>query len=115
MAKRTVKTGLATYVNAKGDAGCIGFQGEEVDVHADDVERFDSLNEQPGGDDPYPAEQRFPVSLVSPAAGEETSGTGSGLNTTVTEDDVAESDAGDDVKADKDLDSGTTSRRSSKK
>jgi hypothetical protein len=95
MPKRTVKTALATYVNAKGVAGCIGFQGEEVDVHSDDVERFDELNVQPGGDEPYEEPRASVNMLTSPGA--ENSGTDSGLNTAVSEDDVAESTAGDDT------------------
>ena len=98
MAKRTIKTGIATYVNAKGVVGCYGFQGEEVDVHADDLDRFDSLNEQPGGDEPYEP-QRAEVSLISPAAGPETSGRASGLNTAVDEEsDDAKSTAEQDAK-----------------
>jgi hypothetical protein len=98
MAKRTVKIGLMTYTNAKGDAGCVGFRGDEVDVHADDVERFDELNENPGGDEPYEP-QRAEVSLISPGAGPELSGTGSGLNTVVDEDsDDAKSTAEQDAK-----------------
>lgn len=85
MAKRTVKTGIATYVNAKGVAGTIAFQGDEVDVHPDDVERFDSLNEQPGGDEPHDPGRASVDMYSSPAAGAETSGTGSGLNTEVAE------------------------------
>lgn len=86
MPKRTVKTGLATYRDADGAFGAVGFRGEEVDVHADDVKRFDELNEQPGGDDEHEPE-KAPVNMyASPAAGAETSGTGSGLNTAVDED-----------------------------
>jgi hypothetical protein len=93
MPKRTVKIGLATYRNADGVVGAIGFQGEEVDVHSDDVKRFDELNEQPGGDEPY-QEARASVDLLSsPAAGAETSGTDSGLNTTVDEADEGEKPA----------------------
>jgi hypothetical protein len=86
MAKRTVKTGIATYVNAKGQAGSVAFQGDEVDVHADDVERFDELNVQPGGDEPHEPRRESVDLLSSPAAGAETSGTGSGLNASVDED-----------------------------
>jgi hypothetical protein len=89
MPKRTVKTGLATYVNAKGQAGSVGFQGEEIDVHPDDVERFDALNEQPGGDDPHEPRRESVDLLSSPAAGPDTSGTGSGLNTAVDDSDDA--------------------------
>ena len=86
MAKRTVKIALMTYQNAKGLGGCIGFRGEEVDVHADDLERFDELNVNPGGDEPW-EQERVQVNMVSPAAGEATSGVDSGLNTKVEVDD----------------------------
>lgn len=108
MAKRVIKTALATYVNAKGVPGAFGYQGDEVDVHADDLERFDELNHQPGTDDDWEPERRDYTtvnasgqSLVSPAAGAETSGTGSGQNTIVETDDdgnpVDDSTAEDDA------------------
>lgn len=95
MAKRTVKIGLMTYTNADGVAGTVGFQGDEVDVHADDVKRFDELNVQPGGDEPY-QEPRASVDLLS-SPGAEVSGDNSGLNTSVSDKDVADSTAGDDT------------------
>lgn len=99
MAKRVIKTALATYRDAKtGNVGAFGFRGQEVDVHDDDLERFDALNRQPGVD-PDEDEPEFvdntvqvgPNRMVSPAAGEDTSGTGSGLNDEVSEEDVEES------------------------
>lgn len=90
MPKRTVKTGLATYRNASGQSGCVAFRGDEVDVHADDVERFDSLNEQPGGDEPFDSGREAVNVYTSPGASN--SGTGSGLNTTV-DDDGGDGDA----------------------
>lgn len=90
MPKRTIKTALATYRDKDGNAGAFGFRGDEVEVHPDDVERFDSLNAQPGGDDEHEP-SRSQVSLVSPAAGAATSGTGSGLNTTVEDADDSKS------------------------
>jgi hypothetical protein len=109
MAKRVIKTGLATYVNGKGLAGCFGYQGDEVDVHADDLERFDELNVQPGVDDDWEPEKHDYTTvtasgqnMVSPAAGAETSGTASGQNTVVETDDdgdpVDDSTAEDDAK-----------------
>lgn len=68
MPKRTIKTGIGTYTNEKGVVGCFGFQGQEVDVHADDVERFDGLNEQPGGDEPHDPQRASVDMLSSPAA-----------------------------------------------
>ena len=38
-----MKIGLATYTDADG-VRRIGVAGEEVDVHADDLKRFDGLN-----------------------------------------------------------------------
>lgn len=99
MAKRVIKTALGTYRDAKtGDVGAFGFRGQEVDVHADDLERFDALNRQPGEDEDAPdpefvdnTVQVGPNTMVSPAAGAETSGEGSGLNDDVSEEDVEES------------------------
>src|SRR5436190_20290277 len=88
MTKRVIKTALGNYRDAKsGDVGAFGFRGQEVDVHADDLERFDALNVQPGVN-PDEDEPEFvdntvqvgPNAMVSPAAGAETSGEGSGLN-----------------------------------
>lgn len=97
MAKRTVKTGLATYRNADGQFGVVGFQGDEVDVHSDDVKRFDELNVQPGGDDAHETPKQEVSMYTSPAAGAETSGTNSGLNTAVSDKEAADSTAGDDT------------------
>lgn len=48
MPKREVKIGLATFRRADGpgDSAVFGFalMGESVDVHPDDVDRFDRLN-----------------------------------------------------------------------
>lgn len=93
MPKRTVKTGLATYRDADGQYGAVGFRGDEVDVHPDDVKRFDELNENPGGDEPHDPEKEAVNMYTSPAAGAETSGTGSGLNTDVEDDDGDEKPA----------------------
>jgi hypothetical protein len=103
MAKRTVKVGILTYTNAKGVAGTIGYRGDEVDVHDDDLERVDELNKNPGGDEPW-EQERAAVEMVSPAAGPDTSGVDSGLNTEVETDDdgnpvddsTAEDDASDE-------------------
>jgi hypothetical protein len=108
MTKRVIKTGIGTYQDAKtGREGTFGYQGQEVDVHADDLERFDALNVQPGvAEDWEPQARDFTTvnasgqTLVSPAAGDETSGTGSGLATVVETDDdgnpVDDSTAEDD-------------------
>lgn len=104
MPKRTIKTALATYRSADGTAGAFGFRGEEVDVHADDVKRFDELNVEPSDDEVEAAKPGLGKNLpdynkpanefTSPGA--ENSGTESGLNTVVTEEDAADSTAGDD-------------------
>ena len=44
MAKRTIRAGIMTYRAADGREGVFGFLGDEVDVHKDDLERFDRLN-----------------------------------------------------------------------
>lgn len=48
MAKRIIKTGIGTYVNAD-QVTTHALQGTEVDVHKTDLERFDKLNVQPIG------------------------------------------------------------------
>jgi hypothetical protein len=47
MAKRTIRAGIATYRSADGREGAFGFLGDEVDVHKDDLERFDRFNPAP--------------------------------------------------------------------
>jgi hypothetical protein len=58
MAEREVKLGLMTYMDEQGRAGRIGFQGDTVKVHEDDLARFDELNVQPGGDEPFDPRRR---------------------------------------------------------
>jgi hypothetical protein len=41
--ERTVQIGMATYTDVNG-ARRIGLAGEEVDVHPDDLARFDKAN-----------------------------------------------------------------------
>ena len=53
MPDREVKLGLMTYTDEKGNTGQIGYQGDTVKVHPDFLERFDELNVQPGGDEPF--------------------------------------------------------------
>ncbi len=43
MPKRTVETGVGTFLSKDG-IWSFGLQGAEVNVHKDDVERFDRLN-----------------------------------------------------------------------
>ncbi len=48
MAARAVRIGVIAYRREDMDhIGAWGFHGEKVDVHEDDVERFDSLNGEP--------------------------------------------------------------------
>lgn len=53
MTERIVKIGEMTYVDPKGMSRRAGF-GATVDVHADNLERFDRFNQPPGGDDAVP-------------------------------------------------------------
>ena len=43
MTERVVQLGMATYTDPEG-VRRIGVHGEQVDVHADDVARFDAVN-----------------------------------------------------------------------
>jgi hypothetical protein len=61
MPQRTVLLGLMTYRDEDG-LDRFGLQGETVQVHANFVERFDSLNIDPGP--PFVVEQ-YPVDMVS--------------------------------------------------
>jgi len=65
MAERTVNIGLASYRRADGpeDTALWGFalQGEVVDVHEDDLERFDRLNGPQATDQPPLAEVPEPA------------------------------------------------------
>lgn len=123
MAKRVIKTALGTYRDAKtGVVGAFGFRGQEVDVHDDDLERFDALNVQPGvdpdEDEPEFVDNTVQVgrnTMVSPAAGEDTSGTGSGLNDDVSDEDVEESGTAEEDAADADSDAPKPRRRATKR
>jgi hypothetical protein len=44
--KRKVKLALIAFTPAKGVGTAFGLRGEEVEVHDDDLERFDDLNNQ---------------------------------------------------------------------
>lgn len=46
MATRTINLGIGTYLTSDGHWR-FGMLGDEVDVHEDDVERFDRLNGSP--------------------------------------------------------------------
>lgn len=85
MPDREIKTALGTYVDSNG-VSRFAMKGETVTVHADHVKRFDELNVDNGDDVEHPRED---VSLLQ--------GRASGLNTTVTEEEAAESTAADDT------------------
>lgn len=61
MAKRTIRAGIATYRAADGREGVFGFLGDEVDVHEDDLERFDRLNPEELTVETVEPEQEFPL------------------------------------------------------
>jgi hypothetical protein len=56
MAKRTIRTGIGTYLNSSG-IHRFGMFGEEVDVDPSDLERFDRLNGTPPADKPRKPKQ----------------------------------------------------------
>lgn len=82
MAERTINIGVATYRRADGPEDSIlwgfGMNGDVVDVHDDDLERFDRLN---GPDDSTPAPlPEDPDPEVDPEDEPPRSGKGSGLD-----------------------------------
>ncbi|MET0996421.1 MAG: hypothetical protein ABWY20_21185 [Mycobacterium sp.] len=64
--KRTILTGLGSYVNKRGVAD-FGFQGEEVEVHEDYLEEFDEMNVVNGSGEEATYE-RVGVNMLSPVA-----------------------------------------------
>jgi hypothetical protein len=66
MSKRTILTGIGTYVNKRGISD-FGFKGDEVDVHDDFLEEFDAINVA-NGDGEEVVYERIGVNMVSPAA-----------------------------------------------
>jgi hypothetical protein len=66
MSKRTILTGLGSYVNQRGVAD-FAFQGQEVDVHEDFLEEFDAMNVA-NGDGEQVTYERVGVNMVSPEA-----------------------------------------------
>lgn len=55
MAERTIRSGIGTYQRPDG-VWTHGMLGDVVDVHEDDVERFDKLNPEPVGEEILDAE-----------------------------------------------------------
>ena len=66
MSKRTILTGVGSYVNKHG-VPTFGFQGEEVDVNDDFLEEFDEHNVA-NGDGEQVTYERVGVSMISPVA-----------------------------------------------
>lgn len=64
MSKRTIKTGVGSYVDKRG-VPTYGFQGDEVDVHEDHLEDFDKYNVDNGSGEPVVYE-RVGVEVISP-------------------------------------------------
>ena len=55
MPARTIRTGIGSYRDANG-LDRFGFLGETVEVHDDDLERFDRLNPEPAESEPAESE-----------------------------------------------------------
>jgi hypothetical protein len=64
MTKRTILTGVGSYVNKHG-VPSFGFQGEEVDVNDDYLEEFDEVNVENGDGKPVTYE-RVGAEMISP-------------------------------------------------
>lgn len=72
MAKRTIRTGIGSYQRPDG-IWTHGFLGDEVDVHGDDVERFDrveaealGVRDEPSVDEPAPKPARATKATPKP-------------------------------------------------
>jgi len=66
MSKRTILTGIGTYINQRGVSD-FGFRGQEVDVNDDFLEEFDEHNVE-NGDGQEVTYERVGVNLISPEA-----------------------------------------------
>lgn len=66
MTKRTILTGLGSYVNTR-ERPDYGWKGEEVDVHDDYLEEFDAMNVENGTGEEIVYE-RVGVNMISPVA-----------------------------------------------
>ena len=65
--KRTILTGVGTYVDKRGNPGAWGFKGDEVEVHEDFLEEFDAINVENGSGEEIEYE-RVGVNMISPVA-----------------------------------------------
>lgn len=69
MPKRTIETGVGTYLGKNG-IWAFGLQGEEVSVHKDDVERFDRFNTTGAAESaPVVDEPTEPTEPATPTSG----------------------------------------------
>ena len=66
MTKRTILTGLGSYVNQRGVPD-FALQGAEVDVNDDYLEEFDAMNVE-NGDGEQVVYERVGVNMISPMA-----------------------------------------------
>jgi hypothetical protein len=66
MTKRTILTGIGSYVNTH-ERPDWGWKGEEVDVHDDYLEEFDRVNVE-NGDGQEVTYERVGVNMISPEA-----------------------------------------------
>lgn len=69
MAARTVKLGFVVFTNAEGRP-VTGYLGDEVDVHKDDLARFDKVNVAPEIPDANATEAALAQAEVKAAAAE---------------------------------------------
>lgn len=60
MAERTIRSGIGTYQRPDGQ-WTHGVLGDVVDVHEDDVERFDRLNPEEPVTEPAEPERDYPL------------------------------------------------------
>jgi len=66
MTKRTIVTGVGSYVDKRG-VPTWGYRGQEVDVNDDYLDEFDAMNVEVGDGQPVEYE-RVGVDVVSPKA-----------------------------------------------
>ena len=69
MSKRTILTGIGSYIGIRGGEPypTFGYKGQEVDVHEDYLEEFDKHNVA-NGDGEQVEYERVGVNMVSPVA-----------------------------------------------
>ena len=69
MSKRTILTGIGSYIGIRGGEPypTFGYRGQEVEVHDDYLEEFDEHNVE-NGDGKEVEYERVGVNMVSPVA-----------------------------------------------